>query len=189
MNKTKIGFAMCGSFCTIAQALKEINLLVNNGYDVTPILSPIVYNTNTRFTVADDLQKELQRITGNNIIHTITEAEPIGPKKMFDALIVCPCTGNTLAKLTYGITDTSVTMAVKAHIRNGKPVVIALATNDALASTAKNIGFLLNTRHYYFVPLRQDDPINKERSIVSDFSLVEQTLNLAMQGKQISPII
>ncbi len=189
MENLKIGFAICGSFCTIADALKQIKTLVDNGNDVTPILSPIVYNTDTRFTNAEVLKSQLVSLTGNEIIHTIPDAEPIGPKKMFDILTVCPCTGNTLAKLTYGITDTAVTMAVKAHIRNNRPVVIALATNDALACTAKNIGYMLNTRNYYFVPLRQDDPVKKERSIVSDFDLLTDTINYAINGKQITPII
>ena len=189
MRKLNIGFAICGSFCTIAEAVKQIKLLADCGHNVTPILSPIVYKTDTRFTVSEILKQELEIITGNKIIHTITEAEPIGPKKMFDVLIVCPCTGNTLAKLTYGITDTAVTMAVKAHIRNSRPVIVALATNDALASTAKNIGYLLNTRNYYFVPLRQDDPVNKERSIIADFNLLGETIIHALEGKQISPII
>lgn len=189
MNKTKIGFAMCGSFCTISSAIAQMKHLVQNNFEVYPILSPIVYSANTRFTIAEELRSEIETLTGNKIIHTIEAAEPIGPKKMFDVLAVCPCTGNTLAKLANGITDTSVTMAVKAHIRNNRPVVLAIASNDALGATAKNIGFLLNTRNYYFVPFSQDDPINKERSIIADFGMLEKTIVSAMSGKQIQPII
>ncbi|MBE6781513.1 MAG: dipicolinate synthase subunit B [Ruminococcaceae bacterium] len=189
MNKVKVGFALCGSFCTISSALTQMKHLVQNNYDVYPILSPIVYSANTRFSIAEELRKEIETLTGKKIIHTIEEAEPIGPKKMFDVLAVCPCTGNTLAKLAYGITDTSVTMAVKAHIRNNRPVVLAIASNDALGATAKNIGFILNTRNYYFVPFSQDDPINKERSIIADFGLLEETIISAMDSKQLQPVI
>ena len=189
MAKLKLGFAMCGSFCTISDAFLELEKLVTAGNDVTPILSPIVYSTDTRFTKADELTSKVENLTGNKVIHTIVGAEPIGPKKMFDALVVCPCTGNNLAKLAYGITDTSVTMAVKAHIRNNRPVVLAIATNDALGAAAKNIGHLLNTKNYYFVPFRQDDPISKERSIIADYSLIEETLHSALRGEQLKPII
>lgn len=189
MAKLKLGFAMCGSFCTVSDALYELEKLVSAGHDVTPILSPIVYSTDTRFTNADKLINRVEEITNNKVIHSIVGAEPIGPKKMFDALIVCPCTGNTLAKLAYGITDTSVTMAVKAHIRNNRPVVLAIATNDALGAAAKNIGHLLNTKNYYFVPFRQDDPVSKERSMIADFSLVCDTTYAALHGEQLKPIM
>lgn len=189
MTKHKLGFAMCGSFCTIKDALAELKKLISLGYDVTPILSPIVYNTDTRFTKAAELIDEIETITGKKIICSIEAAEPIGPKKMFDLLVICPCTGNTLAKLAYGITDTSVTMAAKAHIRNNRPVVLSIATNDALGASAKNIGHLLNTRNYYFVPFNQDDPILKERSIISDFTKLNNTIEAALNGEQIKPII
>lgn len=189
MTKYKLGFAMCGSFCTIKDALTELERLVALGYDVTPILSPIVYNTDTRFTKSADLINKIEDITGKKIIHSIEAAEPIGPKKMFDVLAICPCTGNTLAKLAYGITDTSVTMAAKAHIRNNRPVVLSIATNDALGSSAKNIGHLLNTKNYYFVPFNQDDPNAKERSIISDFSKLNNTIEAALNGEQLKPII
>lgn len=188
MKNTKIGFAMCGSFCTISSALRELEKLVSIGADVYPILSPIVYSTDTRFTKADSLVNDIEEITSKKIIHTVAEAEPIGPKKLLDILVVCPCTANTLAKLTYGITDTSVTMAVKSHIRNNRPVVIAVSTNDALGSSAKNIGHLLNTRNYYFVPFGQDEPFAKERSVIADFTLLEDTINYALKGEQIKPI-
>ena len=166
LKNVKIGFAICGSFCTIAEALKRMRFLADKGYDVYPILSPIVAGENTRFTKAEDLLSEVEEICGHKPILSIVEAEPIGPKKMFDILVVCPCTGNTLAKLNYGITDTSVTMAVKAHVRNNRPIVIAVATNDALSASAKNIGALLNRKNYYFVPFSQDAPQAKPNSLV-----------------------
>ena len=189
MDKIKLGFAVCGSFCTLNKTLKTANDLVERGYDITPILSPIVQDTDTRFIKAKDFREQIENISGKKSILTIPEAEPIGPMKMFDALVVCPCTGNTMAKLAYGITDTSVTMAVKAHIRNNRPAVIAISTNDALSANAKNIGLLLNTKNYYFVPFKQDDPLKKERSIVADFSLIEDTVLSALDEKQIRPII
>lgn len=189
MTKIKLGFAMCGSFCTISDALAELKNTVDAGYEVFPIFSPIVYSSDTRFTKAKELICKVEEITGNKIIHTITEAEPIGPKKMLDVLAICPCTGNTLAKLTYGITDTSVTMAAKAHIRNNRPVVLSIATNDALGCTAKNIGHLLNTKNYYFVPFSQDEPFSKERSIIADFTLLDDTIQSALKGEQYKPII
>lgn len=189
MTKLRLGFAMCGSFCTIQDALKELEKLVNLGYDVTPILSPIVCSANTRFTNAKELVGQVESITGKKSIQTIEAAEPIGPKKMFDILTICPCTGNTMAKLAYGITDTSVTMAAKAHIRNNRPVVLSIATNDALGAGAKNIGHLLNTRNYYFVPFNQDEPLGKERSIISDFTMLNKTIEAALKGEQLKPII
>lgn len=189
MKKIKIGFAMCGSFCTIAQALNQMKTLISEGYEITPIFSQVVYNTNTRFTEAQKLIAEVEALTGNKIIHTIEAAEPIGPKKMFDALAVCPCTGNTLAKLANGVTDTSVTMAAKSHIRNGRPVILGIATNDALGASARNIGQLLNTRNYYFVPFGQDDPHNKPRSIIADFDKLNLTIISALNGVQLQPIL
>ncbi len=189
MDKIKLGFAVCGSFCTLNRTLSAVKELSEKGYDITPILSPIVQTTDTRFIKASDFKNSIEEICKKESIVSIVDAEPIGPKKMFDALIVCPCTGNTLAKLTYGITDTCVTMAVKAHIRNNRPAVIAVSTNDALSASAKNIGYLLNTKNFYFVPYRQDDPLAKERSIVADFSLIEQTVLSAIEGKQLRPII
>ena len=189
MNNVSLGFAICGSFCTISSALQEIKTLKTIVKDIYPIISPIVATENTRFTNSEALKKELEEITGHKPIETITEAEPIGPKKPFDLLVVCPCTGNTLAKIANGITDTSVTMAVKAHIRNNKPVVIAVATNDALGASAKNIGSLLYMKNFYFVPLKQDDPIKKERSIVADFNMLIPTIEAATKQRQLTPII
>ena len=189
MSSIKVGLAVCGSFCTLTKTLETAKDLTDKGYEITPILSPIVQSTDTRFISAYDFRKKLENICKNNSITTIVEAEPIGPKKMFDAIVICPCTGNTLAKLAYGITDTCVTMAVKAHIRNNRPAIVAVSTNDALSASAKNIGYLLNTKNYYFVPYKQDDPLTKERSIVADFSLVDQTVRCALEGKQLRPII
>lgn len=188
MQKIKLGFALCGSFCTIKEAVEQIKYLKEKDFDVQPIFSEIVASSDTRFTKADELREKVEEITEKKVIKTIVEAEPIGPKKLFDALIVCPCTGNTLAKLANGITDSSVTMAVKAHLRNNRPVILAIATNDALGGSAKNIGSLLNMKNIYFVPFRQDDPIKKEKSIVADYSLIYDTLTQALVGKQVSPV-
>ncbi len=189
MQKNRLGFALCGSFCTIKEAVEQIGKLKNIGYDIQPIFSEIVASSDTRFTNADDLRHNVEEICGKKIISSIVEAEPIGPKKLFDALIVCPCTGNTLAKLANGITDSTVTMAVKAHLRNNKPVILAIATNDALGASAKNIGALLNTKNIYFVPFGQDDAINKEKSMIADYELIYETLLNAFENKQISPLL
>ncbi len=189
MQKNKLGFALCGSFCTIKEAVEQIVKLKEKGFDIQPIFSEIVANCDTRFTDAETLRRDVEDICGKRIISSIVEAEPIGPKKLFDALIVCPCTGNTLAKLANGITDSTVTMAVKAHLRNNKPVILAIATNDALGASAKNIGCLLNTKNIYFVPFGQDDAINKEKSMIADYSLVYDTLLNAIENKQITPMI
>ena len=143
----------------------------------------------TRFGTADDLRERLRNITGSEIIDSIAGAEPIGPKRMFDVLIVVPCTGNTLAKLSHGITDTTAAMAVKSHLRSERPVVLALSTNDALAASAENIGRLLNRRHYYFVPFGQDDPEGKPRSLASELSLLPETMEAALEGRQLQPIL
>ena len=185
----KIGYCLTGSFCTFDKAITVIEELVNKGHEVTPIMSENAYNTDTRFAKAIDIQNKLIEITGNSIIHTIEKAEPIGPKKMFDVLAVVPCTSNTLAKLANGVTDTAVTMAAKAHLRNGRPLVIAFSTNDGLSGSAENIGRLLNRKNVYFVPFRQDDAAKKPRSLQSDFSLIDQTVEAALRGWQIQPII
>lgn len=189
MKDKKIGFALCGSFCTLRSVLPQIKKFVNSGADVYPIMSEIVYNTDTRFGTAEYFKTELERITAKKIIHSIYEAEPIGPKKMFDILIIAPCTGNTLGKMANGITDTSVTMAAKANLRNNKPVLIAPSTNDALATSAQNIGKLLNYKNIYFVPFNQDAPFNKNRSCVADFNLIYDSAKEALKGNQIQPII
>lgn len=189
LKNLKLGFALTGSFCTIAKVLPEIELLSNCVKNVIPIFSPIVYNTDTRFTNAKELAEQVESITKNKIIKTIPEAEPIGPKKIIDALVIAPCTGNTASKIANGITDTSVTMAAKASLRNKIPVIIAISTNDGLSGSASNIGKLLNTKGIYFVPFGQDDCIKKETSLVSDMSLIKDTLELALTDRQIQPIL
>ncbi len=184
-----VGFALTGSFCTLEKAVAQVEYLKSLGINVFPIMSEMVYKTDTRFGSAEYFRHKMQELTGNEIIYTIKDAEPIGPKKLFDALIVAPCTGNTLSKLANGITDSSVTMATKAHIRNGRPVIIAVSTNDALGASARNIGQLLNVKNIYFVPYGQDDPINKPNSMVADFTKIADALEAALHGKQIQPII
>ena len=184
-----IGYAMCGSFCTLEKALDELELLCLSGYEVMPIMSEICYATDTRFGKARDRIKRAEELCGNAVIHTVFDAEPIGPKALLDALVIAPCTGNTLAKLAAGVTDSSVTMAAKAHLRNHRPLVIALATNDALSANLKNIGKLMEKKNVYFVPLGQDDPKKKPDSMIADFSLIGDTLAEAMEGRQIQPIL
>ena len=183
-----IGFALCGSFCTLDTVLKELAKFAEHFASVTPIFSPSVWDTDTRFGAAESFRERMEGICGRESIHTLKAAEPVGPKQLFDALVIAPCTGNTLAKLANGIADTPVTLAAKAHLRNEKPIVVAVSSNDALAGNAESIGRLLNRRHYYFVPMRQDDPEKKPRSVVADFSLLEKTIVSALDGRQIQPI-
>lgn len=189
LEKKNIGFAVCGSFCTFANAFKAAEELVSLGANVIPIMSFNSRSISSRFGTADDNAKKLESICKNKIISTIEEAEPIGPKKMLDILVIAPCTGNTLAKLAIGITDTPVTMAVKSHIRNQRPVVIAISTNDALANSAKNIGMLQNYKNYYFVPYMQDNSVEKPNSLVAKYELIPNTIVSAFEGKQIQPIL
>ena len=182
-----IGFALCGSFCTIRSALLELERLTNL-YEVQGIVSDAVFQTDTRFSPAKKVLEEIWQLTGREWIHTITDAEPLGPKSPLEALIICPCTGNTLSKMANGITDSSVSMAAKAHLRSDRPLIIALASNDALSANLKNIGELLNRKNVYFVPMKQDDPRAKPHSLVADFSKVSDTLEAAMQGKQYQPL-
>lgn len=170
-------------------ALAQLEFLKKEYNDIIPIMSYNVYNTDTRFGKAKDLIEKVQTLTGNKIIHTLTEAEPLGPKISLDCLCVCPCTGNTLAKLASGICDTPVTLACKAHLRNDRPLVIALATNDGLCGNAENFGKMLARRNVYFVPLSQDDALKKPRSIVCDFNKLQETMEYALKGKQIQPIL
>ena len=162
--------------------------LINNGFKIIPIMSFNAANTDTKFGKASDFKQEIEDICNRKIICTIPDAEPIGPKKMVDVLAICPCTGNTLGKLCNAITDTPVIMAAKSHLRIQRPVVIALATNDALGASAQNIGKALNTKNIFFVPLKQDDPKNKPQSLVANFDLLEETINMAINNKQIQPI-
>jgi len=182
----KIGYCLTGSFCTFSKSIKVLEDLVRAGHEVTPVMSQNAYSTDTRFGDAADIQNRIIEITGNSIIHTIQQAEPIGPKKMFDVLAIVPCTGNTLAKLAAGIADTSVTMAAKSHLRNSRPVVIGVSTNDALGAAAKNIGNLLNYKNFYFVPFGMDNCIMKPKSMVCDFDMVQKTIELAYEGKEIA---
>ena len=188
LNGKRVGFALTGSFCTLAQVVPQVARLATAGAEVIPILSETVNETDTRFGTAEEWRKKLQEATGNTPLVGVKETEPFGPKALLDLLVVAPCTGNTLGKLANGITDTGVTMAVKAHLRNQRPVVIAVSTNDGLGGAAKNIGALLNMKHVYFVPFGQDDPIGKPRSLVAQMSLVFDTAALALNGEQIQPI-
>lgn len=188
MKKIKLGFCLTASFCTFAQAIQCMKAL-EEIYDLIPIMSYHAYQFDTRFGKAQDFIDEIESICGKKIICTITDAEPIGPKSMTDMMLVAPCTGNTIAKLAASITDTPATMAIKSHLRNAKPVVVAVSTNDSLSGSAKNIGLLLNQRHYYFVPYRQDNYQQKPTSMLADFTKVEQTLDAALQGRQLQPMI
>ena len=183
-----IGFAMCGSYCTHKYAIEQMKILVSKGYDVLPVMSENVWCTDTRFGSAKNLIETVETVCGREVIHTVVDAEPIGPKMSLDAMIICPCTGNTLAKMSAGITDTAVTMAAKAHLRSNRPLVVALASNDALSANLKNIGQMLSRKFVYFVPLYQDDPQKKPHSLIADFSLLEPTLEYAVNGKQYQKI-
>ena len=180
---------MCGSFCTFKKATDALYDLSQTGANIIPIMSEISYSTDTRFGKAEEFRNKLTEITGHDIIHTVKESEPIGPKKLLDLLIVLPCTGNSLAKIAAGIADTSVTMAVKSHLRNRRPVVIAVSTNDGLGSAAKNIGTLMNSKHLYFVPYRQDSAFEKENSLVANFKMLIPTVEAAFEDRQFQPIL
>ena len=185
----KIGFALTGSFCTFSKTLPIIKELVKEGASVIPIMSYNAYELDTKFGKAEDFRNQIKEITGKEIIHTIQGAEPIGPKKMTDIMIIAPTTGNTIAKLTNGITDTPVTMAAKSHLRNENPLIIAVSTNYALSGSAQNIERLLNRRNYYFVPFKQDNPITKPRSMVFDETYIIKTIEYALKKEQIEPIM
>ena len=182
-----IGYGICGSFCTHAKSLDVLKKFCGE-FDVCPIVSENVYSTDTRFGTAEALKEKLVSLTGHEIIHNVREAEPLGPKCPLEALIVCPCTGNTLAKIANGITDTAVTMAVKAHLRTERPLLIALASNDAMSSNLSNISTLLNRKNVFFVPMVQDDPKNKPSSLVADFSKVEEAFEMMQKGVQLRPL-
>lgn len=183
-----VGFALCGSFCTYSKVFPILELLCRD-YRVTPIFSDAAYTTDTRFGAAADHIDAARELCGTEPLHTISQTEPIGPKKLFDILVIAPCTGNTLAKLAHGIADGPVTMAAKSHLRNGRPVLVAVSTNDALGAAAENIGILLARKHYYFVPYGQDDPIEKPNSMVADFSKLPKALEAALEGQQLQPIL
>lgn len=189
LKDIRIGYCLCGSFCTFEKSFKAAQELADLGAKLIPVMSYNSAELDTRFGTAAENTQRLETIAHRDVIKTIVDAEPIGPKKMCDVMVVAPCTANTLAKLAVGITDTPVTMAVKSHLRNGLPVVIAISTNDALAGCAKNIGILQNYRNYYFVPYKQDDYDKKPNSIVADFTLIPKTVEAALTGKQIQPVI
>ncbi len=189
LKDIKVGVGLTGSFCTFTKVIPEIRRLVDDGAEVLPIMSENTYNTDTRFGSAEDFIKEIEEISGKRIISTITGAEPVGPKSLVDVMVIAPCTGNTLAKLANGITDTSVTMAAKAQLRNNKPVVIGISTNDGLGLNAKNLGILLNAKNVFFIPFMQDSPKGKHNSVVAKMELMGDTIIGALQGKQIQPVL
>lgn len=189
MKSQRVGFALCGSFCTHKEVLKELENICREYETVLPIVSQACQTTDTRFGAARDFLSEVERLTGHTAMGSIQEAEPIGPKKLLDVLVIAPCTGNTLAKLAAGITDTPVTMAAKAHLRNDRPVVVAVATNDGLSAAAKNIGELLARKNYYFVPFGQDDPERKPCSLIADFKRIGETVSAALDGRQLQPVL
>ena len=188
MKKTTIGFALTGSFCTFDAVLAQMEELVKRDYDVLPILSYNAAQLDTRFMTARHLHERLRAITGHDPIKTLQDAEPIGPKKMTDLYLIAPATGNTMAKLANGIFDTPVLLGAKSHLRNDRPLVLAVSTNDALSSAAQNIGRLLMWRNVYLVPFRQDHALKKPRSLVADFSLIPKTVASALCGVQLQPI-
>ena len=187
-NKKRLGFALCGSYCTYEQVFAAAEVL-KESYDLVPIMSENAAATDSRFGTAYDNRARLEKLTGKRAVSTIAEAEPLGPAQPMDALLIAPCTGNTLAKLANGITDTAVTMAAKAHLRNGRPLIIAFSTNDGLSGSAENIAKLLNRKSVFFVPFRQDAPETKPRSLQSDFSLLGETVEAALRGEQLQPIL
>ena len=189
LKDKKIGFTLTGSFCTFQKVIPKIKEIKKLGADIIPIMSFNSYNLDTKFGKAKDFIDEIEEITKKKIIHTIQDAEPIGPKKMTDIMIIAPCSGNTMAKLACDIIDTPATMAAKSHLRNNRPLVIAPSTNNGLSGNAENIGKLLNRENYYFVPFRQDNPITKPRSIVFDAEYIIKTIEYALEGEQISPIL
>ena len=185
----RIGFVMTGSFCTFRKTIDELKKIVKLGAKVIPIMSENSYTMDTKFGKAEDFINEVEDITGTQILHTIQEVEPIGPKDMLDILVVAPATGNTMAKLANDIIDNSATMAVKSHLRRERPVVIAISTNNGLSGAGENIGKLFNRKRYYFVPFKQDNPITKPRSIVFDPSYLIKTIEYALDNEKIQPIL
>lgn len=185
----KIGFAVCGSFCTFSLVMPRVEELCKTGATIYPIMSETASSTDTRFGKAEDFVRFLEDVTGNKVINCVKAAEPIGPKSYLDALVVAPCTGNTLAKIANGITDSAVTMAAKANLRNQRPLIIAVSTNDGLGANAKNMGLLLSMRNVYFVPFGQDDFLGKPQSVVADMKKIAPTIEEALCGRQIQPVL
>ncbi len=189
MRKERVGFALCGSFCTHARVLEELEKLCREYETVLPVVSEVCQRTDTRFGTAEAFLSAVEKLTGHTVISSISQAEPIGPKKLLDVLVIAPCTGNTIGKLAGGITDTPVTMAAKAHLRNDRPVVIAIASNDGLSGAAKNLGELMARKNYFFVPFGQDDAVGKPCSLMADFSLIGETIQAALEGRQLQPLL
>lgn len=189
MEKVRVGFAFCGSFCTLSKAMDALEKAKARYGDITPIVSEITAKTDTRYGNAHDFMREMERICDKRVIASVAAAEPIGPQKLLDVLVIAPCTGNTLARLANGVTDGPVTMAAKAVLRNGRPVVIALATNDGLSASSRNLAELLCRKNYYFVPFRQDDSEGKPTSLVADLSLLPAAVDAALEGRQLQPVL
>lgn len=187
-DKKRIGLAVCGSYCTYAKLFAAAEGL-RESYDLIPIMSENAASTDTRFGAANAHIRRLREITGHDVISSVVEAEPLGPAFSLDALLIAPCTGNTLTKLAHGITDTAVTMAAKAHLRNARPLIIAFSTNDGLSGSAESIARLLNRKNVYFVPFGQDDPGKKPRSLQADFALIGDAIEAALRGEQLQPIL
>lgn len=188
-SRARIGFALCGSFCTLKKMTDQLERLAEIGYDLTPIMSENTYTTDTRFGKAEEFVQRVENICGKPVLHRISEVEPIGPKKLLDLLVIAPCTGNTLAKLANGISDSAVSLAAKAHLRNERPVLIAVSSNDALSGNARNLGTLMNTKNYFFVPFGQDDAVKKPTSLVAKTEMIPEAVKAALEGKQIQPIL
>lgn len=188
MMGLRLGFALCGSFCTFERVTEQMRALVAGGAEVTPILSFNAASLDTRFGRAEDWQEKWRQITGHEPLRTLQEVEPIGPKGYFDALVVAPCTGSTLGRLVNGISDTPVTLAVKSHLRRSLPVILAVSTNDALGASMRSIATLKNAKNIYFVPMTQDDPVNKPNSLVADFTRIEDTVAASLVGMQLQPL-
>jgi dipicolinate synthase subunit B len=184
-----VGFAMCGSYCTFDLALGALETLCGLYKTVVPVMSENAYGTDTRFGFAEDWRNRVEKVCGRKIISTVTEAEPIGPNALLDILVIAPCTGNTLGKIAHGVTDTSVTMAAKAHLRNSRPLLIAISTNDALSGSAPNLGMLLARKNVYFVPFYQDDAEKKPSSLIADLEKLPQAVEAALEGRQIQPLL
>lgn len=189
MNEKRVVWGLCGSFCTFESILPLIDRMATGGTQVLPLMSFSAAGLDTRFGKAADWKMKLYQATGNQPIETLQGAEPLGPKNMADAMIIAPCTGTTLAKLAHGISDTPITLGAKSMLRSGKPVILALSTNDGLAASFVNLGTLLNRKHYYVVPFAQDDYLKKPYSLQSDFTLINDTLECALRGRQIGPIL
>lgn len=188
MRIERICYCLTGSFCTLGRSLEVLRGLTEAGYEITPVMSENVYYTDTRFYRAEELSREVERLTGRAVIHTVADAEPLGPRLVQDLLIVSPCTGNTLSKVANGITDTAATMAIKAHLRADRPTLIALASNDALSQSLGNLARLLNRKSVYFLPMAQDDPKGKPHSLVAEFERVPEAIEALSRGEQLRPL-